>query len=823
MMRKFLSSLFEKIFSVIVLMSISTMVLADDSIGSQATTDPSVTNHTDLSLNYLGQVFGSVGDVLHGSSGQMLGKLFLKLNEGIIVVAGLWLGYTVFTIVLRAAQEGSFMGANKNVALTFLKIAVGFTLLIPNPSTGYSLLQDVVMKVVVEGVGLADATWRYGLQYVDNGGTVWHRPEQSGDNDDIISNDTAKAIIGTGGANPTHGPAQQIFADEVCMYSSNDNQTVTPGQARTQFDVYTDDTNQRFNFPGLGNTYPFGSNSNACGSVSWVLQSCKKGGNNSAQCQYAKQALSQLVTNLLPAAKREYCSQHSSAALCVGINNNNVAATNEEHFFGGMVNYVNLIVPMEQMAAGGGSSAKNFISDAQRDGWMTAGRYYWDLAQVQMRYDNISNLKNYVPSTFTSITASGAPATDASTALTDSNAYITPILTKLANYRAGQNSGDTGNNYPEWGAHNGSAGTALATSILGGIVGDIINLIRMFGAKSQGGTMGYDPILFLHKVGMYCINLAGDIWLGWLGVIAAALFASGVCNAEYNAWQAIKGIINWFKPLLMVLAAGFWGVGFILGFYVPMYPYLIFTFGVIGWIIAVIEAMVAAPLVCFGLTHPEGHDFLGEAKQALMLLLGVFLRPVLMVIGLIAAMILSYVALRIVVHTFTGFATDLFYIGSPHGAGSDDVLKAAGTLMGQAMLDSTSITGFILCLLVFPLTLIIFTTLVYVITTQCFSLIFALPDNILRWIGGPAQPNQAAQMAQQMQGAIGSATSQSARGIEASKKASDDRAKIGSDRKLAKGDGGGGAKGGFGSGWKKNGGAKGFAKGLGTLSNWFNG
>src|SRR3990167_10698256 len=166
----------KKLFHAIVLFLLSGVAYAS----SSAVTDPAVTNHTDLSINYLGQVFGTVGDVLQGTSGQMLGKLFYTLNEGIVVVAGLWLAYTVFTIVLRSAQEGSFMGANKNVALTFLKIALGFSLLIPNPATGYSLLQDMVMKVVVEGVGLADQTWQYGLQYINDGGSVLRRPESQG-------------------------------------------------------------------------------------------------------------------------------------------------------------------------------------------------------------------------------------------------------------------------------------------------------------------------------------------------------------------------------------------------------------------------------------------------------------------------------------------------------------------------------------------------------------------------------------------------------------------------------------------------------------------
>lgn len=88
--------------------------------------------------------------------------------------------------------------------------------------------------------------------------------------------------------------------------------------------------------------------------------------------------------------------------------------------------------------------------------------------------------------------------------------------------------------------------------------------------------------------------------------------------------------------------------------------------------------MVAAPLICFGLKHSEGHDFLGEAKQILMILLGAFLRPVLMVIGLIAGMILSYVSLRIIVYTtFSGLASDLFTSSPSSGAASGSILCAA--------------------------------------------------------------------------------------------------------------------------------------------------
>lgn len=749
------------------------------------TNNTAMNNHHDLSMTYLGQVFGTVGNVLQSSSGQMLGQLFYRLNEGIIVVAGLWLVYTVFTIVVRSAQEGSFMGANKNVALTFLKIAVGFSFLIPNPSTGYSLLQDLVMKVVVEGVGLADQTWEYSLEYIRNGGTVWHSPSDSGGGGRIIKSQTIQNVIG-GVSDDKKGPGQQIFASEVCMYSSIDNQNNLPATGSptstavtnpppVQYDVVTNDRQNRYEFPGLGDQAPIGPGSNKCGSVSWDIQNAclGKGGITTAQCIMAKQALGELVDGLLPAAKEYYCSQHPGANSCTGIYGSSERQDNPQTFFTALVNYVNVIVPLVQLNSGNAENAKQFINEAENEGWLSAGRYYWDLSQVQAHYGSISNIENYIPNDpiGPSVSPQSQPFQDATNALQESYLYMPAVATIVSQYADAQNSGDPGNAAPNW--SGGSIGNnkflSMVTSVLAGPIGDIFNLIWQF-QTGPGGTIGNDPIVFLHTIGMSCIGIAADIWFGSLGLIVAGLVLLGFCNSEVDMIPAVQSTVDWIKPLLMALAGGFWVIGFILGFFVPMYPYLIFTFGIIGWIIAVIEAMVAAPLICFGLTHPDGHDFLGEAKQAAMLLLGIFLRPTLMVIGLIAAMILSYVSLRIVVYTFSGFISDLFYwTGTSVGPADGSILVGAlglttrtiGDLAAQSGLNALKV-GF----LVFPLILVIFTALVYVITTQCFSLIFLLPDNILRWIGSPQQSSMAGQLAQQVQSITTSAGNMTAQGLQ---------------------------------------------------------
>ena len=154
--------------------------------------------------------------------------------------------------------------------------------------------------------------------------------------------------------------------------------------------------------------------------------------------------------------------------------------------------------------------------------------------------------------------------------------------------------------------------------------------------------------------------------------------------------------------------------GCILAIYIPMVPFIIFTFTAIGWFIAVIEAMIAAPLVALGMTHPEGHDLMGKSEQAIMLLLNVFLRPILMIIGLIGGMILSYVALTILDKGFVIILRQYF-------KGLFAFMAVFSIYCGLAM------------------------TLVHV----CYALIYQIPDRVMRWIGLQTEAGGQAQQALQ--------------------------------------------------------------------------
>ncbi len=144
---------------------------------------------------------------------------------------------------------------------------------------------------------------------------------------------------------------------------------------------------------------------------------------------------------------------------------------------------------------------------------------------------------------------------------------------------------------------------------------------------------GVNPIVALANMGVQYINFSGNLWIMLLNmaVTSALIPVFGIF---------IFALISLAMPLLIAWVGVMTTIGFTTAYYIPILPYMIFTFGALSWLISVIEAMVAGPIIALGVTHPEGHDAFGKADQAIMILVNVFLRPSMMIIGYIAAIAL---------------------------------------------------------------------------------------------------------------------------------------------------------------------------------------
>ena len=147
------------------------------------------------------------------------------------------------------------------------------------------------------------------------------------------------------------------------------------------------------------------------------------------------------------------------------------------------------------------------------------------------------------------------------------------------------------------------------------------------------------------------------------------------------------------------------GVGGLLAYILPNLPMLLWFGIIIGWTILVVEAIIAAPLWAVMHLHPSGNDIAGKGSAGYSLVLGLILRPALIIFGLIAAIILSGLFGQLLNRVF-------FSVFS--GNSSDASLGFFAIIFGTAL----------------------YATFMYHIIMTTFSLMHKIPDQLLRWIGG---------------------------------------------------------------------------------------
>lgn len=270
---------------------------------------------------------------------------------------------------------------------------------------------------------------------------------------------------------------------------------------------------------------------------------------------------------------------------------------------------------------------------------------------------------------------------------------------------------------------------------------------------------GVNPIVALANMGVQYINFSGNLW-----IMLLVMSINTIILPWYGLF--IMALMAMAMPLLLAWVGIMTSIGFVTAYYIPLLPYMMFLFGTLAWLMCVIEAMVAAPIVALGITHPEGHDAFGKGEQAIMILLNVFLRPAMMIIGYISAISLSYVGVWIL---NAGFDHAVSYMQggdlstkalSKNSASSlwSDLNKgpdAVGNTMKQNYKDTdlgwgnpftqkqeqgsgsgetkyTEWAG----IYAFFFSILSYTTMYMIIVQKSFSMISVLPDKVLRWIGG---------------------------------------------------------------------------------------
>jgi hypothetical protein len=186
--------------------------------------------------------------------------------------------------------------------------------------------------------------------------------------------------------------------------------------------------------------------------------------------------------------------------------------------------------------------------------------------------------------------------------------------------------------------------------------------------------------------------------------------------------DAAKISIGMFMTVAMISLTA----GFTLFYIVPFLPFIYFFFAMGGWIKGIFEAMIGAPLWALAHIRIDGEGLPGQAAiSGYFLIFEIFLRPILIVFGLLASIsifgaIVSVmnVTWELVLANLTGFDVKAEITGE--------------TASGE---PAESLTEFLRN----PIDTFFFTVLyaivAYMMAMSSFKLIDLIPNNILRWMG----------------------------------------------------------------------------------------
>lgn len=694
----------------------------------------------DLTMNYLGMLFGYVQGILPSSQPSLMGTMFKFFNWGVLTIASSFMFYTIGMSIVNTANEGSFMGERAKGFARTLRGVVGVGLLVPTAS-GYSLIQVIVFWVVVQGIGLADYAWATTLNYIGTGGAI-----AAGANPNTLLTPSAQW------AGVQASLAVRVFQSEICL---DKLRAMVPANQEIRLYLPAGDTKAYF-----------GSQSTANGGQFWgVCGEYQLNYVNSPEFPYAEAAFEALASAMVAPAQA-YLDAFESSVQQHPNQTPDLWSIAVSSLIIGAKNYANIIAPaMNASNANLQNQIQNSFTSSKAQGWATAGSYYMNLVDInqQASYGDLSPVTTSFSEN--SITSSNIPHLTSTQITQLQNVVGIPMnpvtggdlrtacnvtgssatLDSCAQYQlsrikastegdtAGAGTGISTGNMAAAGAAAGAAmlvagGPAGAVSMI--IVVSAVGAVIGEWSSALQSSATQDPILTTAKLGDHMISAGIGIWIGSTIAIFLITLAMSVMNSDTGLNSAMTASNLYFYKMVFSIVMSLITNGVVFAVFTPFVPFFVYLFAVLGWIMAVIESVVAGPLVALGVTHPEGHDLLGKAEQSMMLLLSVLLRPICIVIGFVGATLLVKVALR----AFNvGFSQILNSMPSRMTSGVGGFFYAWGAM-------------------------VIYTLVMIRLVYFCYALTTFVPDRVMKWIGlaggGPSYGGGAEGMIQEMSSGV---------------------------------------------------------------------
>ncbi len=716
------------------------------------------TSCTDHSVDMLRSIFGPAIDALVtgadpdsvSAASNVIATMMSFFNSGILIVGTLIVSYVAAMGTINTANDGEAMGRNWSSLWTPVRIVAGGAVLLPTAS-GYSFIQLVVLMFALWGVGFANGTYKTGMAI----GVLSPDGVVQGVNDPgsfYGLRDFGKQYLA---ASYCARAANQIYPGAQVSAAPSADKTTTNG-GRTEYLFQIKDRNATTN---LGGGEPL------CGTVSisqYTAQPAKDATGIEAALEQlraaAQNAKIQAATNLM--TDLEAWVNTWPDDISGDWSNVDSAKFNE------LVNSAETQVAAALMAALSDTTAvksgfQSLATSLTSEGWAMSGGWYQRVGEVRGR---IAAITSESVGSVSAPSLSALPADAAASLLIGSVTTVTEAISKKSeikgNYKAPTSGpGDLTSVIPKDAQSDiniGSINADFDAKVSLWINSMMESMVEMAtGANTSGttplcGTAGQmggslnrmkciGDYLTVARAGIGAADVAIKTGATALRVVAGTLSSVKGVGTGLDLDKVVTPIWDWVIEVpvkqLAMMATYIEPMAFYFGVFLPSLPYVIFMTVVVGWILAVLQSLIAAPLWAVMHMTPD-RTFVGSQSQGYLLLLSLFARPALAVVGLFAAMLVSDPIIDFIAKGF--FA------------------------MRGAVVTSTGTVGAISSFLSFAWWFMVFGLTLLPVLYMTFGLPQILPDHVLRWIGAGVSDLGETQAVGQMRSGMAHAASSGA-------------------------------------------------------------
>lgn len=712
---------------------------------------------TDVTVNILQTVFGPViKNLTLGTdpSGvdpvvNVIATMMGYFNSGVLTVATLIVSFVTVVGVINTANDGEAFGKNWSSLWTPVRIVSGAAVLLPT-GTGYSFIQLVVMMFSLWAVGFANGTFKIGVENGIIAGSLQNVSQQIGIgagaavNKDFPLYNMREMASGYMNSAYCARTLNSVYGDGVVSGLNPPDVRLSvggvPDRSATEAGVKTVYT---YEFKDRNTVAPLAGGNAVCGTVnlyeykhvtpkpttgtggllSAVFDDAARDANNQAISALrdailaskltATKSMMQAIDNWVitwPTDVNKDWSAISVGQFNTIVDNAQAAMLSD---LTGKLNSDNTLKTLME----------RFTNDITKDGWAMAGGYYQRLGGIREELRKIyaespgevtQPALGWLPddakgnlvrqsTTMPSIIARKAIDTSGHTptSITDTSNVASIIPTDFDDVDIDQ-MGSRGNK-----VMNSFIGNLLesVTNTAIGANGDVDAMARI---KTTGDILAVANSQ-LHTISNLLKKASGAVSAG-AGALSGVPIIGGVSKVVDAVIKLVESLI--IEPIASMIP---WLdlLAFYFGVFLPSLPYTIFIIAVVGWLLAVLQTVFAAPLWAVMHMTPD-RTFVGSQTQGYLMFLSLFMRPVLIIAALFAAMLLANPIILYVSKAFWAMRT--------------------------ANVSSAESIGFYVQFLTWKNWLIMYGMLLLPVVYMIYGLTNTLPDAILTWIGAGIRP-----------------------------------------------------------------------------------